>query len=92
MTCQELREGLRAVGLQTRLLELVSGLHRVMDEPGVATRCLAGEPAFTGAQIAAAKDIESAHQALVEELGEPWDKLNTCGETNDLLCRSIPAD
>jgi hypothetical protein len=73
-----LTEGLRAVGLQTRLLELVAGLHVVMDEPGVTTRWLAGEPAFVGAEFADAKDIESAHQALVEELGEPWNKLNAC--------------
>jgi hypothetical protein len=68
-----LTEGLRAVGLQTRLLELTAGLRIAMDEPGsgLAKRWLSGEPAFAGAEIAGAKVIESFHRALVEELGEP---------------------
>jgi hypothetical protein len=32
---------------------------------------LSGEPVFVGAEIANAKVIESFHQELVEELGEP---------------------
>jgi hypothetical protein len=69
-----LTEGLRTVGAQTRLLELVAGLWMVVDEPGLVARWLAGEPAFVGAEIANARNIESVHQALVEELGEPWSK------------------
>ena len=74
-----LTEGLRAVGLQTRLLELVAGLRIAMDEPGLATRWLTGEPAFVKAEIAGAKKIESVHRALVEELGEPWNELSGGG-------------
>jgi hypothetical protein len=65
-------EGLHSVGLQTRLLELTSGLRIVMDEPNrLAKRWLSGEPAFVEAEIASAKEIENLHRALVEELGEP---------------------
>lgn len=70
-----LTEGLRTVGLQTRLLELIAGLRIAMDEPGLAERWLVGEPAFVEAEIEEARQIESAHRALVEELGEPWHKL-----------------
>jgi hypothetical protein len=68
-----LTEGLRAVGLKTRLLELTAGLRIAMDGPGsgLAKRWLSGEPAFVGAEIANAKKIDSFHRALVEELGEP---------------------
>jgi len=68
-----LTEGLRIVGLHTRLLELIAGLRIAMDEPGagLAMRWLSGEPAFVEAEIASAKEIESFHRALVEELGEP---------------------
>src|SRR5512136_780440 len=40
-----LTEGLRAVGLQTRLLELTTGLRIAMDDPGsgLAKRWLSGE-------------------------------------------------
>jgi len=67
-----LTEGLRTVGLQTRLLELIAGLSLAADEPGLAERWLTGEPAFVDAEIAEAEQIESAHRALIEELGEPW--------------------
>jgi hypothetical protein len=70
-----LTEGLQEVGLQTRILELVAGLYMVMDEPGVVERWLAGEPALAGAEIAHAENIKSVHQALVEELGEPWNMM-----------------
>lgn len=68
-----LTEGLRTVGLQTLLLELIAGLRIAMDEPGagLAMRWLSGEPAFVEAEIASEKEIESFHRALVEELGEP---------------------
>lgn len=72
-----LTEGLRAVGLQTRLLELVAGLYMVINEPAVAIRWLAGEPAFVGAEIADAENIESAYQALVEELSKLWNELDS---------------
>jgi hypothetical protein len=72
-----LTEGLRAVGLQTRLLELRAGLRMAIDEPGLLERWLAGEPAFAEAEIANAEKIESVHHALVEELGEPWNELST---------------
>lgn len=71
-----LTEGLRAAGLQTRLLELVAGLRIAMDEPGSVESWLAGEPAFVEAEIADAKKIESVHRALVQDLGEPWNKLS----------------
>lgn len=71
-----LTEGLRAVGLQTPLLELVAGLRTVMDEPESVKRWLSGEPAFEEAEIVGAKKIASFHRALVEELGEPWNKLS----------------
>jgi Fe-S-cluster containining protein len=70
-----LTEGLRSVGLQTRVLELIAGLRVVLDEPGSVKRWLAGAPVFVEAEIEEAKQIESAHRALVEELGEPWHKL-----------------
>jgi Fe-S-cluster containining protein len=38
-----LTEGLRTVGLRTRLLELIAGLRIAMDEPGLANRWLAGD-------------------------------------------------
>ncbi len=66
-----LTEGLRAVGLQTRLLELVAGLRIALDEPGSVEKWLAGEPVFVRAQIADAQKIENVHRALIEELGEP---------------------
>jgi hypothetical protein len=68
-----LTEGLRTVGLQTRLLELIAGLRIAMDAPGsgLVKRWLAGEPTFAEAEMASAKKIESFHRALVEELGEP---------------------
>ena len=71
-----LTEGLRTVGLQTRLLELVAGLRIAMDEPGLVKRWLAGEPVFVEAEIASAKKIESVYRALVEDLGGPWNKLS----------------
>ena len=69
-----LTEGLRAVGLQTRLLELIAGLRLVMDEPNLAKRWLEGEPTFVEAEVASAETIESLHRALVEDLKEQWDK------------------
>jgi Fe-S-cluster containining protein len=67
-----LTEGLRTVGLQTRLLDLTTGLRIAMDDPGskLVERWLSGEPAFVEAEIANAKKIENFHRALVEELGE----------------------
>jgi Fe-S-cluster containining protein len=67
-----LTEGLRTVGLQTRLLELTTGLRIAMDDSGsrLVKRWLSGEPAFVEAEIANAKEIESFHRALVEELAE----------------------
>ena len=66
-----LTEGLRAVGLQTRLLELTTGLRIAMDDSGsnLANRWLSGEPAFVEAEMVNAEKIESFHRALVEELG-----------------------
>jgi Fe-S-cluster containining protein len=65
-------DGLRKVGLQTRLLELTTGLRIAMEEPGTGLmkRWLSGEPAFVGAEIESAKKIEGSYRALVEELGE----------------------
>ena len=71
-----LTEGLRTVGLQTRLLELVAGLRIAMENPELATRWLAGEPAFAGAEIANAKKTKGVYRALIEELGEPWNELS----------------
>ena len=71
-----LTEGLWAVGLQTRLLELIAGLRMALDEPGLEKRWLAGEPVFMEAMIADAKEIESGNRALVEELGKPWNELS----------------
>jgi len=67
-----LTEGLRGVGLPTRLLELTAGLRIAMDDPGsgMAQRWLSVEPAFVEAKLADAQQIESFHRALVEELGE----------------------
>jgi Fe-S-cluster containining protein len=67
-----LTEGLRAVGLQTSLLELRAGLRIAMDEKGpeLAERWLAGEPAFVEAEITNAKKIERFHWGIVEELGK----------------------
>jgi Fe-S-cluster containining protein len=67
-----LTEGLRAAGLQPRLLELIAGLRVAMQDPGsgLVQRWLGGEPAFEEAVVANAKEIESFHRALVEELGE----------------------
>jgi hypothetical protein len=70
-----LTEGLRAIGLQTRLLELIAGIRIVIDEPGLVKRWFAGEPAFVGAEISNANRVESVHRKLVEELWEPWDEL-----------------
>ncbi|MBN1934199.1 MAG: hypothetical protein JW934_06025 [Anaerolineae bacterium] len=66
-------EGLRQAGLQTRLLELTTGLRIAVDGPGseLVKRWLSGEPAFVEAEIAGAKKIESFYRALVEELAEP---------------------
>jgi hypothetical protein len=72
-----LTEGLRAVGLQPRLLELIAGLRVAMDEPESMERWLTGEAAFAKAEIAGAKKIESAHRALVADLGEPWVEQTT---------------
>ena len=68
-----LTEGLRTVGLQTRLLELIAGLRIAMDEPGsrLEKRWLSGEPAFVEAEIESTEKIESFHKLLVDELGEP---------------------
>jgi hypothetical protein len=70
-----LLEGLRVVGLQTRLLELTAGLRITMDDSGsgLSERWFSGEPAFAEAEIANAKKIESYHRNLVEELGEALD-------------------
>ena len=67
-----LTEGLRAIGLQTRVLELKAGLRIAMDEngPKLAKRWMAGEPAFVEAEIANAKKIESFHQFILKALGE----------------------
>lgn len=66
-----LTEGLRKVGLQPRLLELVAGLRIAMDEPGLMMRWLAGAPAFAEAEIENAEQIENFHGRLVEKLGNP---------------------
>jgi len=67
-----LAEGLRMVGLQSRQLDLVSGLRILMVEPNsvVMNRWLTGEPAFAAAEIANAKKIEVYYHNLVVELGE----------------------
>jgi len=67
-----LTEGLHAIGLPTRLLELTAGLRIAMDDPGsgLAQSWLSAEPAFVEAELANAQQIESFHRALVEELGE----------------------
>ncbi len=72
-----LTEGLRTVGLETRLLELIAGLRIAMDESGprLVKRWLSGESAFVEAEIANAKQIESFHRALVEDLA--WTKLES---------------
>jgi hypothetical protein len=67
-----LTEGLRTVGLKTRVLELTAGLRVLMDESGLAELWLAAERAFAGAEIAEVAEVESVHRALVEELAEPW--------------------
>ncbi len=54
-----LREGLRDVGLQAGPLELVAGLSMAMDAPGWVDSWLAGEPAFLGAEITNAQNVES---------------------------------
>lgn len=67
-----LTEGLRAVGMQTRLLELTTGLRIAMEDSGsrLANSWLSGEPAFVEAELDNAVKIESFHQALIKELGE----------------------
>jgi Fe-S-cluster containining protein len=63
--------GLRTVGLQTCLLELIAGLRIAMEEPGsgLMKTWLSGEPAFVEAEIAGSQEIESFYQVLVDELG-----------------------
>jgi hypothetical protein len=67
-----LTEGLRAIGLQTCLLELRAGLGIAIDETGSehAKRWLAGEPAYVQAEIANAEKIESCYQFILKDLGE----------------------
>lgn len=67
-----LTEGLRAVGLQTRLLELISGLRIALDKTGPERlkRWLAGDPAFVEAEITNAKEIERFHLRIIDELGK----------------------
>jgi hypothetical protein len=62
-------EGLRAVGLQTRLLELIAGLHIIMNKPGTVDDWLAGKPAFAAAEIENATEIENNYRRLVEKPG-----------------------
>jgi Fe-S-cluster containining protein len=54
-----LGRGLRAVGLRAGPLELVAALAMVMHAPGLVDSWLAGEPAFLGAEITNAQNIES---------------------------------
>ena len=46
-----LQEGLKAVGLQSRMLELAAGLAIALDEPGVVKKWLDGESVFEEAEI-----------------------------------------
>jgi hypothetical protein len=48
--CEGLADGLRAAGYQAPSLELIAGLRMAMDEPGLITRWLAGDPAFKDAE------------------------------------------
>jgi hypothetical protein len=66
-----LTEGLRSVGLQTRLLELIAGLRIALNEPDLFHSWFAGYPVFSGASIENGQEIESFHQRLVFEL-ENW--------------------
>jgi Fe-S-cluster containining protein len=66
-----LTEGLRAVGLQPRLVELIAGLRLAMDDAGLVERWLAGESVFMEAEAAGAGELDSFHRVLVEELAEP---------------------
>jgi hypothetical protein len=61
-------EGLRAVGLQTRLIDLITGLHIIMNEPGTVDDWLAGKPAFAAAEIENATEIENNYRRLIEKL------------------------
>jgi hypothetical protein len=67
-----LTQGLGAVSLKTRLLELTGGLRIAMKDPGsgLASSWLSGEPVFADAEIPNPQKTESLHRAIIEILGE----------------------
>lgn len=71
-----LTEGLKAVGMQTRLLELNAGMRVAMDDPALELKWLAGEPAFADAEFANANRVEDFHQKLLKELKEARHKFD----------------
>jgi hypothetical protein len=62
-------EGLRTVGLQSGVLELITGLRIAMEEPKLMKRWLAGVPAFAEAEMESEKEIEGFYHS--KKLGNP---------------------